>query len=467
MMKNGKKAISVLLAGFTLSAAALIGGCGGGGGDKSIVYYMWGSSKEVKAAEQLAADFEVLHPGWHVDVQSSSGSYYDNLKTYFGGGNAPDVFFMEGGMIESFLKDGLLLDLEPYLKAGGAFTEENLWDVNDYYRYDASARRMGSGDLYAVIKDLTPDFMMIYNKKHIDEYNASHETSLAQEVGYPAGTGADAPYPSESTAMTWEQCTKMCRLLTKTNANGDITRYGTTLDQVPWKHVMEWIQMGGDTLFTEDMRELNVSSQAVTDAFEYFIAFQSGETKSAAPVASNSVGGGEGFRNGDISVVWNGRWAWQSYGWYDVNFEIGVAPPPTPKGGEDVYCSTVMTAQAISSTTKHPEVAWAFLEYYMTAGMREYVQTGYNIPGNKTIAYGDFLNVDDAYQKNLNSYFIGFIEKAQPIEYSFYIDQGRVEGILGDYIPRVWTANAKDRLTLSQALEQAAKEIRSVTSIAK
>ena len=456
-----KKGLAVVLSGLMACSCLLAAGCTGRtGGDNTIVYYMWGSTQEVETARRLAADFEVMYPDWHVEVQQSSGNYYDNLKTYFGGGNAPDLFFMEGGMIESFIQDGLLLNLQPYIEASEVFTEDNLWDANDYYRYNAQTNRMGSGDLYAVVKDLTPDFMMIYNKDHIDAYNEENDVSLAETVGYP--TDESGVYPSDSVAMTWEQCTQMCHLLTKFDGSGRITRYGTTLDQVPWKHVMEWIQMGGDTLFTEDMRQLNTSSQAVIDAFEYFVAFQSGDTQSAAPVASGSIGGGEGFKNGDISVVWNGRWAWQSYGWYDVNFEIGVAPPPTPDGGDDIYCATTMISHAISATSEHPEIAWAFLEYYMTAGMREYVQTGFNIPGNKTIAYNDFLNVSDPYQKELNEYFIKYLEIASPLTFSFYIDQSRVETILGDYIPRVWASSANDRLPLADALAEAAREINAV-----
>ncbi len=456
-----KKLIAILLC-FLLVLPATVGCGGNDDGVKEITYYMWGSTKEVKTAEQLAADFEVMHPGWKVKVLPSTGNYYDNLKINFGGGNAPDVFFMEGGTIESFVKDELLLNLQPYIEKSEVFTEADLWAANDYYRYDGESTSMGKGDLYAVVKDLTPDFMMIYNKNHIDNYNLNHDVSLADEVGYPTGEGENAAYPSDSVAMTWEQCTKMCRLLTKFNDKGEITRYGTVMDQVPWKHVMEWIQMSGDTLFTEDMRKLNVNSQAVIDAFQYFVNFQSGDTKSAAAVASGSIGGGEGFKNGDISVVWNGRWAWQSYGWYDANFEIGVAPPPTPNGGEQIYCATTMISQAISAQTKHPEVAWAFLEYYMTAGMRNYVETGYNIPGNKTIAYGSFLEVDDAYQKELNQYFMKYLEQAKPLTYSFYIDQSRVEAIFGDYIPRVWASNEKDKLTLTQALDKCAQEVNQV-----
>ncbi|MBQ8885654.1 MAG: extracellular solute-binding protein [Clostridia bacterium] len=445
--------------GFVLAATTLgVAGCKKEN-DKSITYYLWGSREEIAMAQQLADDFELLHPEWKVEVQPSNGIYYDNLKTYFGGGNAPDLFYMEGGMIEGFIKDGLLLELDEYLEKGENLDKSDLWELNDSYRYDSANGKMGSGKLYAVIKDLTPDFMMIYNKKHIEKYNEENAVSLAEAVGYP--TDESGVYPSADVPMSWAQCTKMCRLLTKFDSNGDITRYGTTLDQVPWKHVMEWIQMGGDTLFTEDMHYLNVGSDAVKSAFEYFISFQSGDTKSAASV-TNSEGGGEGFKNGEISVVWNGRWAFESYGWYDVNFEIGVAPPPTPNGGGEAYCATTMISHAISAQSKNPDIAYAFLEYYMTAGMKEYVRTGYNIPGNKTIAYGDFLNVDDAYHKQLNNYFIKYLEKASPLTYNFYIDQSRVESILGDYIPRVWAE--QNPMTLTQALNAAASEINAAIS---
>ena len=154
--------------------------------------------------------------------------------------------------------------------------------------------------------------------------------------------------------------------------------------------------MGGDYLFTEDMSELNVGSQAVKNAIQHFVAFQSGETKSAEAVsAGGSTSGGEKFKNGDVSVVWNGRWAFQSYDWYDVNFDIGIAPPPTPNGGEDIYCATSMIAHAISATSAHPEVAYAFLDYYMTAGMKEYVKTGYNIPAGYGFAT-HFYNIENS-----------------------------------------------------------------------
>ncbi|MGN1062311.1 MAG: ABC transporter substrate-binding protein [Candidatus Scatosoma sp.] len=453
-----KKIFSILL-GVGIAAATFGSTACKKESEKSITYYTWGSRQEIETARRLAEDFEVLHPEWKVEVQPSSGNYYDNLKTYFGGGNAPDLFYMEGGMIEGFIKDGLLLDLDEYIEKSENLTVSDLWELNDTYRYNEETGRMGSGKLYAVIKDLTPDFMMIYNKKHIDKYNEEHAVSLAQEVGYP--TDESGVYPSADVPMSWAQCTKTCRLLTITNEKGNIERYGTSLDQVPWKHVMEWVQMGGDTLFTEDMRYLNVNAPAVKAAFEYFAAFQSGETQSAADV-SVSENGGENFKNGEVSVVWNGRWAFESYGWYDVNFDIGIAPPPTPNGGDEVYCATTMISHAISAQSENPDIAYAFLEYYMTAGMKEYVKTGYNIPGNKTIAYGDFLNVDDAYQKQLNNYFIKYVEKASPLAYNLYIDQSRVESILGDLIPRAWAK--EDKMTLNQALNAAASEINDVIS---
>ena len=425
-------------------------------GDKkiTITYYMWGGNEDIAVVEQLAEEFNLLHPEWFVEVEPSSGDYYENLETKFGGGNAPDIFFTQGGEIESLVKDGLLLELDEYLANGENLKATDLWELNDYYRYNSTTKKMGSGKLYAIIKDLSPDFMMIYNKSHIDEYNNTHETTLKEEVGYPSDDGV---YPSSNVAMSWAQSLKLCQLLTKRNGNM-IVRYGTTLDQDPWVHLREWIQMGGDYLFTEDMSELNVGSQAVKNAIQHFVAFQSGETKSAEAVsAGGSTSGGEKFKNGDVSVVWNGRWAFQSYDWYDVNFDIGIAPPPTPNGGEDIYCATSMIAHAISATSAHPEVAYAFLDYYMTAGMKEYVKTGYNIPGNKTIAETDFVNVKDEYQKELNEYFLTYVKKATPITYNFYIDKGRVDGILGNYIPRIWAD--KNPISLVAALSACGADI--------
>ena len=72
------------------------------------------------------------------------------------------------------------MNLQPYIESGALDVVSStnsdgkieLWDVNDAYRYDGE--EIGKGDYYAVIKDWSPDFILWYNKSHIDEYNSEN-----------------------------------------------------------------------------------------------------------------------------------------------------------------------------------------------------------------------------------------------------------------------------------------------------
>lgn len=415
-----------------------------------IVFYVY---DQASVYREMAEQFMDIYPNWTVEVQEAKSNFFDNLKIYFGAGNEPDMFFMEPGEISGFLLDDQLLNLSPYLENSTELSEEDLWNANDGYRYDKETQLLGSGDYYAFAKDLSADFMMIYNKSHIDEYDATHEKSLAEKIGYP--TEGDTGYPSESIPMSWEQNVKMCRELATFDEHGNLVRYGTIFDYIPWRHIMEWVQMGGGSLFSEDGTTFLADDPAVISAFQHMTDYQYGEYKSTVPFDTNSLTGGYSFKNGDISVVWNGRWAWQAYNWYDANFEIGVAPPPTPEGGGKIYNSTTFVGIAISKTSKYPGVAYKFLEYVMTAGSMLTVKNGsvYNIPGNKTIASGtDYLNPSDPVKKELNNYFYNMTLNAKPLVYSSYIDKGTMEGIFGREYGKTWMTSGGKVMSVEDAL---------------
>jgi multiple sugar transport system substrate-binding protein len=459
--KMKKPAWLCLLIMLCIVLLAVLSGCindgGGEGGyreadpnkEAEITYYIWGDySQNVKLAEQ----FTKIYPKWKVNVELATGNYYDSLKSFFGSGSAPDLFYMEPGEIMPFVKDGLLLNLSDYLEKGTNFTAADLWEVNDGLKYNPASKTLGSGNYYAFIKDLTTEFMMIYNKSHIDEFNAgkSEGERLHSVVGYPVEEGTG--YPSSKVSMSWAQALSMCKLLSKSDAQGNLTRYGTILDQVPWKHFLQWVQQKGSSMFTNNDTEFNAADAGVIAAATLLRDFQFGDNKSSAPIAGGTVGGGSGFKNGDISVVWNGRWAFQSFGWYDADFEIGVAPPPMPTAGQETYACTGMVSQSISAKSKHPEVAYKFLEFFMTVGQKELAKTGFNIPGNKTVAYGDFLKAEDPYVLELNEYFLSYAEDLHPMIFNRYFDFNSVEAIFGQELSKSWDPNPANRLTVENAL---------------
>jgi len=403
-----------------------------------LIFYVWGDSSEVSWYEAIAEKYEEKG-GCHVKVEPAVGEYYNNLNIKLGSKkSAPDIFFTEMGEIQGQLNQKKVLDLTPYIdsKALDIVTENNpngkikLWDVNDAYRYDGT--KLGQGNLYAVIKDWSPDFVMWYNKDHIDEYNAENNLKPGDD-GY-------MEYPSETIPMTWDEFSDMSYKLTKVVNNK--TRYGTMIDRVPWKHLMEFIQMNGSTMFDSNNKYLNSDDSKFLEAFKFFTDLQIGPKASAPKIGVSGINSGDSFANGDVSIVWYGSWAYSSYYWNSVSFEIGMAPAPVPSKGreltaDDTYlASSGMISLAIYKNTPLVDKAVDFLNFYMTYGQEYMAKKAFNIPGNQLVAESDtFLDPENAKIKKINNYFYNLaLNYTHTLTYNQYISQLLVENQFGKNI---------------------------------
>ncbi len=500
-----------------LCAAAVSGSaaCGRKGNEKTLSYAVWGSSDELAIINQIVEGFEALYAeeGYKVELVHYPNDYYKNVQLAFSGKNEADVFWMQGGTIESYIRDGLLKNLQPYITAeyedGISFTEEDLWEINDGYRYDAATEKMGGGDLYAVIKDWSPDFAMVYNRALIDEFdgetgNYTAEVkraaedklarisdadeqyaslkgtkvvgrTLAEIVGYP--TEETGRYPSETIPMSWRQNELMCFLLSTYNSDGIREIYGTILDNDALKFAQMQAEMSGATLYAEDGKSFNYStsgtkSEALADAYRHFVNYQTGPLASAGVFGTSSVSSDADFPKGNAAVVWYGRWKFAKPSWAGIDF--GLAPPPTKAMGRDenndgvedggnVYCSSVAIGLAVSGRTDKAELAWKFIRYYMTVGTKATLKKGFNLPGNKTIAKSeDFLNGSDERTKKLNNWYIGLAEYTHALTFTKYIDNSVADGYLKTYL----TSAAKGSMTVEEALRTAGNKINSEISTA-
>lgn len=425
-----------------------------------LVFYVWGDNAELASYEKIAADYEA-ETGIRVQVQPATGDYYDNLNIAFSSKeNAPDIFFTESGEFLSHMASGKMLDLTPYIQSGALDirTQENadaeieLWDVNDAYRYDGQT--VGQGSYYALIKDWSPDFVMWYNKSHIDEYN--------RENGLSEGDAGFMAYPSEEIPMTWDEFLDMSFKLRKTN------RYGTMLDRVPYKHLMEWIQMTGASTWTGDNQYFNSDDPNVMKAFQFFTDLQLGDKASAPVIGPSGVGSGEAFANGNVSFVFYGNWAYSTYAWDSVGFEIGYCPSPVPAKADgsaltaaDAYAGSCgMIALAVNNESTMKDEAVDFLNYYMTKGNAYMAGKGFNIPGNKLVANSDvYHNPEDSQLAQINQYFLNVANNyTHAIVYNKYIGQETFEEIVGKYMS-AYLANPSST-TLQKVLENIAEDVR-------
>ena len=414
---------------FLASLLCLLASCATPGATKRdhVVFYVWGDASEISNYEKIAKDFET-ETGFKVKVEPSTGSYYDNLNISFSSSSkAPDIYFTEPGEFVGHVAADKVLDLAPYIEekvldvknAANPNGKIELWDLNDAYRYDGS--KIGSGSYHALIKDYSPDFVLWYNKSHIDEYNAEH--------GLSKGDAGFMEYPSSEVALSWDEFLDMSSKLKKGS------RYGTMLDRVPYKHVMEWVQMNGTSFWTEDGKHFNAEDPKLIEAFQFFADLQIGEKASSPLVGPVGIGSGQRFANGDLSFTFFGSYAYSTYGWDSLDFEFGIAPAPTPNGGSELYhaCSG-MIALAVNKDSTVKDEAVSFLNYYMTRGAEYMAKKGFNIPGNKLVAESeDFMYPESSELAMVNQYFLNLTASTHPLQFNQEIPALTIEDILGKH----------------------------------
>ena len=454
-MKN--KTIKSLVLG-AVSLIALVS-CGKTTKRDHLIFYVWGDNTELASYEKIARDYEA-ETGIKVEVQLATGNYYENLNISFSSKDqAPDIFFTESGEFLSHLASNKIMNLEPYIQNGALDVKTNsnsdgkieLWDVNSAYQYDG--KNVGKGDHYALIKDWSPDFVMWYNKSHIDEYN--------KENNFKKGDAGYMEYPSKDVPMTWDEFLDMSYKLRKEN------RYGTMLDRVPYKHLMEWIQMTGSSTWI-DNKYFNNEDPNVYKAFQFFSDLQIGEKASAPIIGPTGVGSGEAFANGNISFAFFGNWAYSTYSWDNAGFEIGYCPSPVPAHTDgsaltsaDAYAGSCgMISLAVYKDTTLLDEAISFLNYYMTKGNEYMASKGFNIPGNKLVANSDtYKNPENAELAEINQYFLNVANNyTHPIVYNNSIGQDTFESILGKHISD-YLSNPKGT-TLQAVLDKIATDVR-------
>ncbi len=439
MKKRKAVAIASLIMGSMLVSCANETESGNESGNesgsesKAVSFYVWGDVNEIQNYEKIASDYK-KETGKEVKIVVSTGSYYDNLNVFLGSKkSAPDIFFTESGEFASHIASRKLLDLTTYIESGklDVKTESNtdgsieLWDINNAYKYDG--KNYGQGDYYALIKDWSPDFALWYNKSHFDEYNEEH--------GYKKGDAGFLDYPSETVPMSWDEFYDLSYKLIGDRKNG------TMLDRVPYKHLMEWIQMTGSSTWTNDGKEFNYTDAGVKKAFEFMTNLQIGEKKSAPKIGPTAQSSGDLFKNDSLTFCFYGNWAYSNFGWDTLSFDFGLTPPPVPSKDRalkesDTYATSCgMIGLAVYNNSPVKDDAVEFLNYYMTKGQEYMAKKSFNIPGNKIVTESDsFLNNEDANLNYINSFFINLATKyTHEIDYNKYISQAVFEDTLGKY----------------------------------
>ena len=333
------------------SPTAAAAACGSYAGPPvTITYAMWGDTTELANQQKIVDAFKVLNPNITVKVSVSDWTtYWDKLQTDLAGGNAPDVFLMDGPLYPDYQTRDQLLDLSPLIARDG-FDLSQLVDlaVQDFTAAD--------GHQYGLPRDLNT-IALFYNKAMFD----------AAGLPYPDGT------------WDWSKLVEVAKKLTKTSGNAT-TQWGfytETSDMENYWSSLVW-QAGGDIL-SPDKKSVLIDSAQAAAGIQFLQDLIYKDKVMQQPVAG---GTGDAFENGQAAMEANGSWLVPTH--LAAGIDFGVAP--LPKGPAGQATSVNPSGVVVYKGTKSPDAAWEFVKCYTGPKLQAMVASlKASMPANKQV----------------------------------------------------------------------------------
>ena len=333
------------------SPTAAVAACGSYAGPPvTITYAMWGDTTELANQQKIVDAFKVLNPNITVKVSVSDWTtYWDKLQTDLAGGNAPDVFLMDGPLYPDYQTRDQLLDLSPLIARDG-FDLSQLVDlaVQDFTAAD--------GHQYGLPRDLNT-IALFYNKTMFD----------AAGLPYPDGT------------WDWSKLVEVAKKLTKTsgNATSQWGFYTETSDMENYWSSLVW-QAGGDIL-SPDKKSVLIDSAQAAAGIQFLQDLIYKDKVMQQPVAG---GTGDAFENGQAAMEANGSWLVPTH--LAAGIDFGVAP--LPKGPAGQATSVNPSGVVVYKGTRSPDAAWEFVKCYTGPKLQAMVASlKASMPANKQV----------------------------------------------------------------------------------
>ena len=396
------------------SLAALI--AGQARAETALTYMMWGDPPEIAVWEQLVAAFHTANPDITVKVEVSDwDSYWNKLRVQIAGGDAPDLFAMDGPIYPDWQSRGTLLNLQPYIDADPAALE-------GVYAAPLSVYHMPDG-YYGLPRDFQT-IVMYYNKPMFD----------AAGVAYPDDSWTIDSFRDAAAKLTLDK-----------DGDGKTDQWGVSTEI--WDMEPFWGPMvynhGGDIINADHSKTLMTEAPA-RDAFAFINAMVN-QDRSIMSAEQLESYGYDGFAAGVAAMTFSGHWVIPNYN--TMAFDWGVAPLPAGPSGRATLVNSA--GIVIGADTPHPDEAWKFARFVISPeGQTILASLGFAIPVTESVATGP-----------------AYLEQTSKGDHKLFVDalayarakpsfRGYEEwaGLVGDPLGLVWTGESD----LTEALDEIA-----------
>ncbi len=331
------------------------------GPEATISYSIWGDPAEIKSQQAVVDAFHAANPKITVNVTVSDwDTYWDKLQTGIAGGDAPDVFAMDGPLFPDYVSRDVLLDLKPLIERSG-YDLGQLSDqaVKDFTTADGQ---------FGLPRDLNV-VALYYNKAMFD--------------------AASVPYPDDT--WDWAKLTEVAKTLTITGADGKVSQWGfytETSDMENYWSSLVW-QNGGDILAPDGKSTVLGTDQAAGGIQR--LADLIWKDKVMPDAAITDVLG-DAFEQGQAAMEANGSWLVATH--QAAGIDLGIAP--LPKGPAGQATSVNPTGAVVYAKTASPDAAWEFVKYLSSpAAQTKLMELRASLPANKEVLAGPYSSSFD------------------------------------------------------------------------
>lgn len=298
-------------------------------------------------------EFEKLHPNIKINLVIVNWDEFDTkMNAMFAAGEGPDIWSHWGpsGFADYRIR-GLIQDLTPFIERDNFDLSDFIPEVLDLYKVE--------GKIYG-LPLLTGASYIFYNKKLFDE--------------------AGVPYPPadwDDETWTWDKFVETAQKLTKDV--DDPTKAIWGLHFGIWPNDA-WAWMFGKDLYPPEAYQTGFSDTAYLDSPEAIQAFQARADLTwkykvaPSPAAEQALAaGGDPFLTGRVAMKPIGVWGWWVFKGAEEQFPFGCAA--LPKGAPNAKAVIFTDPWVLSATSKHPNEAWEFLKYLVSAeAQRAYME---------------------------------------------------------------------------------------------
>ena len=375
-------------------------------GAARLLFTGWGGVIERGVFADLVREFERRNPEIDVEYRPVPRDYMLKLKTSFGGGMPPDVFYLPDGDFPGFAGGGQVLNLQPFVDRSQVIRTEDFWESGlRRYRFDGHV--FGQGPLYALPKDIGPTVMYV-------------NMDLLRSSGIPL--------PSPDKPLDWNEALALWKGLTRDwDGDGRIDQWGT--------HGI-FLEMavrtnGGDFLSPDGRRFTMPDDPRAMEAAEWLIGLQTVHRVAPMERHRKSISTDTLFLTGRLATFVGGRWQVPLF--RKAEFAWDVVPIPVSPHTRKQAGWSGSVGLAIAPSCAHKEAAWRLVEFLTgPEGQRVQAPTGFQIPNQRSLSRTEiFLQSDQP-----------------PANAEVFLEAARTQ----DAAPPTRTPNDKWWATLHQAL---------------